>query len=167
MSPFPERVLDGWLGNGASWTHPDGMVGSVCRSHAKPPQRLARTSLRCTHGNTGVHGAVNRADFLRPSAAAQVAFLYATSTTTKTQGQVPQTLPTTRFNHLRWIEANLGSPVLPRDSDRPARHAPDGAFATEQRIASDPEVHMHLDRVFSQLAYADPGRTLMAIIPLV
>ena len=57
----------------------------------------------------------------------------------------------------------MGSPVLLRVSDRPARHAPDGAFATEQRVASDPEVHMHLGRVFSQLAYAGPARILIAI----
>ena len=105
-------------------------------------------------------------DYLRPSTPAPVAFLYAASTTTKTQGQVPRTLPTTRFNHLRWIEANLGSLVLLRDSDRPTRHATDGAFATEQHVASDAEVHMHLDRVFSQLAYAGPARIVIVIIQL-
>ena len=60
----------------------------------------------------------------------------------------------------------MGSPVLLGDSDRPTRHATDGAFATEQRVASDPEVHMHLGRVFSQLAYADPARIVIAIIQL-
>ena len=105
-------------------------------------------------------------DFLRPSTAAPALFLYAESTATRTAGRMPRTLPTTRFNRMRWIEANLGSPVIFRGSDRPSRRIPEGACASEQRAASDPEVHVQLDRLFCQMDSTDPARILIAIIQL-
>ena len=79
---------------------------------------------------------------------------------------MPRTLPTTRFNHMRWIETNLGSPVLFKESDRPSRRAPEGVRSSGQRVASDPEVHVQLDRVFCQLGSTDPARILIAVIQL-
>ena len=52
---------------------------------------------------------------------------------------------------MRWIETNLGPPVTFRDSDRPSRRIPEEVCASEQHAASDPEVHVQLDRVFCQL----------------
>ena len=120
----------------------DGWFGLQVTRIATTEARTIQSAMR-TCGNTGAHGALHMRTEDHPSAAAPVAFLYAASTTTKTPGQAPRTLPTTRFNHLRgWIEANLGSPVILRSSDRPSKNAPDGTFSAEQHLASDPEVHM-------------------------
>ena len=53
-----------------------------------------------------------------------------------------------------------------RGSDRPSRRVPEGVSSSEQRVASDPEVHVQLNRVFCQLDCADPARILIAIIQL-
>ena len=105
-------------------------------------------------------------DFLRPSVSAPALFLYAACAATRATGRMPRTLPTSRFNHMRWIETNLGSPVTFRDSDRPSRRVPEGVTSSEQLVAFDPEVHVQLDRVFCQLDSADPARILIAIIQL-
>ena len=45
-------------------------------------------------------------DSLQPTETAPVAFLYATASLRKS-GQLPKTLPTTRFNHMKWLESTL------------------------------------------------------------
>ena len=104
-------------------------------------------------------------DPLAPSDAAPVAFLYASSQT-RASLHAPRTIPAKRFNHLRWISAHLGSPVQLDISDRPASQPADGGLAPEQRVASDPEVHVHLDRVFSQLPDTDPAKIVVAVVQL-
>ena len=61
---------------------------------------------------------------------------------------------------------HLGSPVRLEVSDRPASQPTDGGLAPEQRVASDPEVHVHLDRVFSQLPDTDPAKIVVAVVQL-
>lgn len=108
----------------------------------------------------------NGEDFLRPSTSAPSMFLYSANLVSRTAGRVPRTLPTTRFNHMRWIETNLGSPVLLKDSDRPSKRTSEGASSSEQRVASDPEVHVQLDHVFRQIGDSDPAKVIIAIIQL-
>ena len=103
------------------------------------------------------HGEVS----LNPAVTAPMAFLYA-ATGLRKSSQLPKTLPTTRFNHMRWLESTLGSPVRMATSDRPARHDPGEGLSAEQRVATDPEVHLHLDRLFTQLPPADPARVVIA-----
>ena len=67
---------------------------------------------------------------------------------------------------MRWIGTNLGSPVLFKESDRPTRRIPEGICSSEQRVASDPEVHVQLDHVFRQLGGSGPARVIIAIIQL-
>ena len=85
---------------------------------------------------------------------------------TKRARQVPRTVPTTRFNHLRWIEANMGAPIRLHVSDRPAKHMASDGLPPEQRAAFDPEVHIHLDHLLGQLFKADPTRIVAAVIQL-
>ena len=92
-------------------------------------------------------------------------FLY-TSSQTKRARQVPKTVPTTRFNHLRWMETNMGAPVRLNVSDRPAKQVASDGLPPEQRVASDPEVHIHLDHLLSRLTDIDPTRIVVAIIQL-
>ena len=58
-------------------------------------------------------------DPLAASAAAPLAFMRAVVHSKKAKDRVPRTVPTTRFNYLRWVEANLGAPVKVDVSDRP------------------------------------------------
>ena len=104
-------------------------------------------------------------DPLSPSEVAPTAFLYA-PTQTRTPLHVPRTVPVNRFNHLRWIETHLGSPVRLEVSDRPASQPMPSGLAPEQRVASDPEVHLHLDRLFSQMPDSDPAKIVVAVIQL-
>jgi hypothetical protein len=90
-----------------------------------------------------------------------MAFLYAT-TGLRRGGQLPKTLPTTRFNHMKWLESALGSHVHMATFDRPARHNPEEGLSAEQRVATDTEVHLHLDRLFTHLPSADPARVVIA-----
>ena len=53
------------------------------------------------------------------SAAAPLAFTRAVVHSKKAKDRVPRTVPTTGFNYLRWVEANLGAPVKVEVSDRP------------------------------------------------
>ena len=56
------------------------------------------------------------------SEAAPLAFMHAVVHSKKAKDakdRVPRTVPTTRFNYLRWVEANLGAPVKVDVSDRP------------------------------------------------
>ena len=48
-------------------------------------------------------------DPLQPTGAAPVAFL-CTAAQTRQARHAPRTVPTTRFNHLRWIATNMGAP---------------------------------------------------------
>ena len=104
-------------------------------------------------------------DPLDPTDAAPATFLYA-PTRTKQAQRVPRTALTTRFNHLRWIGAYTGAPILLSASDRPAKQVAHEGLPPEQRAASDPEVHIHLDYLLSQLAKTDPTRVVVAIIQL-
>ena len=102
---------------------------------------------------------------LDPTDAAPAAFLYA-PTQTGHPSQVPKTAPTTRFNHLRWLETFAGAPVHLQASDRPSRHTAHGGLPPEQRPASDPEVHVRLDSLLTKLHKTDPTRIVVAIIQL-
>ena len=79
---------------------------------------------------------------------------------------VPKTAPTTRFNHLRWFATVAGAPVQLAASDRPASRSAHMGLPPEQRIASDPELHIRLDTLFSRLSEADPTRIVVAGIQI-
>ena len=131
--------------------------------------RIAGTEARTVHSalRTWKHWCAwcsqHGEDSLQPTGTAPMAFLYA-SASQKQGNKLPKTLPTTRFNHMRWLESALGSPVRMAASDRPARHDPGEGLSAEQRVATDPEVHLHLDRLFAQLPPADPARVVIAAI---
>ena len=103
-------------------------------------------------------------DPLQPTRAAPVAFY--TAAQKRQARHAPRTVPTTRFNHLRWIATNMGAPVRLDVSDRPARQTTDNGLSPEQRVASDPEVHLHLDRLLPQLSDIDPAMIVIAVIQL-
>ena len=46
------------------------------------------------------------------------------------------------------------------------RQTTDNGLSPEQQVASDPEVHLHLDRLFSRLSDADPAMVVFAVIQL-
>ena len=104
-------------------------------------------------------------DPFNPTEAALATFLY-TPARTKRARQVPKTVPATRFNHSRWIEANMGAPIRLNVSDRPARQIASDGLPPEQRAASDPEAHIHLDHLLAQLTDADPTSIVAAVIQL-
>ena len=104
-------------------------------------------------------------DPLDPTDAAPATFLYAPTQANQAL-RVPKTAPTTRFNHLRWLETCTGAPVQLAVSDRPAKRAAHEGLLPEQRAASDPEVHIHLDCLLARLHESDPTRIVVAIIRL-
>ena len=48
----------------------------------------------------------------------------------------------------------------------PCKQTPEDALAPEQRVASNPEVHLHLDRLLTRLPVTGPTRVLVAVIQL-
>ena len=81
-------------------------------------------------------------DTLASSEAAPVAFLHTLAHTVRAQTQVPKSVSTTRFHHLKWIVANMGAEIRIDQTNRPSRRASADALPPEQRIATDLEVRI-------------------------
>ena len=123
-----------------------------------------RSALRtCKHWCTWCQA--HKEDPFNPTDTAPATFLYA-PTQANQSSRGPKTAPTTRFNHLRWLETCAGAPIHLQTSDRPAERTAHEGLPPEQRAASDPEVHIRLDCLLARLPEADPARIVVAIIQL-
>ncbi len=106
-------------------------------------------------------------DPLAPSSAAPLAFMGARVTKAGVlAGAVPPSVPLARFNHFKWLETCLGAPVCVQQCDKPRGHAAGASTCTEQRVASDPELHVQVDLLLQRMGDTDPLSVVAAAIQL-
>ena len=114
MLRSPGKARGAWLTNGAGQIPADGRTGPTSRLRGSRQRRPALFSrILCAHGNTGRHGAIDmgRISFVPALLRLQCSCTLQTWYP-ELQGAYHGHCLKPRFNHMRWIETNLGSPVL-------------------------------------------------------